>query len=274
MCLRNDLNPALVLSWIFKNHLYSGRGIINSIIIPLFFMNRFYKFFNPLLSLFIPSSCIFCDEELTSDRRSICAPCYDKLPQLSQSLLQVLKDEITPQYFNNLFIVFEFSKEIQTMIHLLKYKRYLTFAEYFASSIRKQIAKPVYDWVTAVPLNPVRYRERGYNQSALIAKSLANLLSVPFKEDILERKKRTVSQTGLSREARRSNVRDAFHLLRTAEGKRILLVDDVITTGSTLNECAKVLRHGKAALVDMAAVATPANILQQRLEEESNFLAI
>jgi len=237
-------------------------------------MNPFYKFFNPLLSLFIPSSCIFCDEELPSGRRGICSRCYDKLPALSGKLLQVLKEEIEPRYFDHLFIAFEFCKEIQTMVHLLKYSRYLTFAEYFASSIRMRIPESVYDLVTAVPLNTVRYRERGYNQSALIAKSVANLLSVPFKEDILERTKNTISQTSLKREARKLNVQDAFRIKKSMEGKRILLVDDVITTGSTLNECAKVLKKDNAGLVDIAAVATPANILQHQLEQEDNSLLL
>ncbi|HID39032.1 MAG TPA: ComF family protein [Calditrichaeota bacterium] len=237
-------------------------------------MNPFFKFLNPLISLFIPPSCIFCGEELPSDRRGICAPCYDKLPVLSENFLQVLNDEITPCHYDTLFVAFEFNKEIQTMVHLLKYKRYLTFAEYFAHSISREITKPIYDLVTAVPLNPIRYRERGYNQSALIAKSIANILSVPFENDILERVRPTISQTNLNREARKLNVKNAFHLLKKPQGKRVLLVDDVITTGSTLNECAKVIRKGDALLVDIAAVATPANILQHKLEEESDFLIL
>ena len=207
---------------------------------------------------------------MPSDRRGICALCYDRLPELSNELLQVLKEEIETGYFDRLFIAFEFCKEIQTLIHLLKYNRYLTFAEYFAYSISKRIKSYDYDWITAVPLNAVRYRERGYNQSALIAKSVAERLSVPFKEYILQRTKNTISQTSLKREERKRNVKNAFRLGTAVEGKRILLVDDVITTGSTLNECAKVLKKNNAALVDIAAVATPANILQCQLEQEDN----
>ena len=237
-------------------------------------MNLFYRFFNPLLSLFIPSSCIFCGRELPSDRRGICTLCYDRLPELSDNLLHILEEEIEPRYFDQLFIAFEFCKEIQTMVHLLKYNRYLTFAGYFAFSISKRIKNSDYDWITAVPLNTVRYRERGYNQSALIAKSVAERLSIPFKEYILERTKNTISQTSLKREERKRNVQDAFRLGMAVKGKRILLVDDVITTGSTLNECAKVLKNNNAALVDIAAVATPANILQHQLEQEDKSLLL
>jgi ComF family protein len=113
-----------------------------------------------------------------------------------------------------------------------------------------------------VPLNPVRLKERGYNQSALIAQQLSNITRIPFSVHLLKRLRNTPSQTKLSREQRKENVKGAFAVQGNVEGKRVLLIDDVITTGSTLNECAKVLKQNGAAWVTAAAIATPTDFFQ------------
>ncbi len=234
-------------------------------------MSGILRLLDPLISIFIPSSCIFCGQELPAPRRVVCHTCYKALPRLSSQLLKILQDEIEPRHFSRLFIPFEFSERIQNLIHLIKYRNFLTLGEYFAYSISQLIQNPVYNIITGVPLNPVRRRERGYNQSEVIAKHLAFMLDLPFDPHLLERDKNTVSQTNLNREERKANVRDAFICTRNLTGQTVLIVDDVITTGSTLNECAKICKNSGAAQVDLAAVATPANILQHRLERENLF---
>ena len=114
-----------------------------------------------------------------------------------------------------------------------------------------------FNQVTSVPLHPSRRRERGFNQSALLGRALASRLCIPFREGLLRRVHPTVSQTGLTAPQRTANVCGAFRigLFARPEGRRILLVDDVMTTGATVNACASVLKKGGAAAVYAVTVA-------------------
>jgi ComF family protein len=119
-----------------------------------------------------------------------------------------------------------------------------------------------YDAIVPVPLHPARERERGYNQAERIAVGVARVLNVPVQSAWLRRSSYTVSQTQLSADERQRNVRGVFVesqrfgvVQHAVQGARILVVDDVITTGATMNSCALLLRQCGAARVDAAAVA-------------------
>ena len=116
-----------------------------------------------------------------------------------------------------------------------------------------------FDAVCPVPLHPLRRKERGFNQSELIARFFCQQVGLTLDTGLLQRTRPTVPQVMLAPEQRRRNVRGAFALSPQAEvtGKRLLLVDDVFTTGSTLRECAKVLRRAGAAQVCVLTVARP-----------------
>jgi len=124
----------------------------------------------------------------------------------------------------------------------------------------------LYDAVIPVPLHPYKLKQRGFNQSAVIAESLSAHIQAECVTTLLKRKKNTVSQTTLSREERQENVKNAFMTERDVTGETFLLVDDVITTGATLNSCAETLKKQGAARVDIAALATPTDILQENWE--------
>jgi len=113
------------------------------------------------------------------------------------------------------------------------------------------------DLLVPVPLHPRRERERGFNQAALLARRLGRLWGCPVREDVLARAVPTPSQTEFDAVARRANVRSAFRLRRPAPiaGRHVVLVDDVLTTGATLSECARSLREAGAALVGALTVA-------------------
>jgi len=99
------------------------------------------------------------------------------------------------------------------------------------------------DLVLSVPLSRVKKIERGYNQADLLARPLANSIGVPYMTEFLRRKKETVSQVGLSKKERRSNVSNAFEVVKDCSRYRsVLIIDDVMTTGATINACAKVLK--------------------------------
>ena len=119
-------------------------------------------------------------------------------------------------------------------------------------------ATPKYDFIVPVPIHHARNRERGYNQSDYIAEGLSDILKFPVNKKILKRKKYTVSQTKLSAEQRKTNLKKAFckgKEIQKAANKSILICDDVITTASTLNTCAMMLLESGARIIDAAAPA-------------------
>lgn len=128
-------------------------------------------------------------------------------------------------------------------------------AELLAAGPLKPIPAP--ELVVPIPLHPDRERSRGYNQAALLGKELARLLGVPCEPRGLVRTRPTASQVGLSAAARRENVRGAFRCPRPdlVQGRRVWLVDDVITTGATAAEAAQTLRRAGARQVWAVAVA-------------------
>jgi ComF family protein len=116
---------------------------------------------------------------------------------------------------------------------------------------------PSIDLVIAVPLHPSRERQRGFNQATLLARRLGRRWELPVAHDVIRRATATTPQTELDAEARRENVRNAFVLRRPAAvaGRHVLLVDDIMTTGATVGECAACLRRAGAASVGVLTVA-------------------
>lgn len=148
---------------------------------------------------------------------------------------------------------------VREAVHALKYDHRLDVARPLAHLLlrRVQWAHAEYDWITAVPLHPLRMRERGYNQAQLLAEELARLTGRPFME-ALYRTRMTQDQVGLDREARRRNVAHAFDAADAPIAQaRILLIDDVCTTGATLDGCASVLMDEGAQAILGLTVTRP-----------------
>jgi ComF family protein len=142
------------------------------------------------------------------------------------------------------------------LIHLLKYDRVLPVASYLAERLNTLPASTA-ELVAAVPLARARQRERRFNQAALIARRLARLRRTPFSDRLLVRRRETQSQAGLTAEERERNVNGAFGMVdaRKVKGKRVLLVDDILTTGATARECAAVLKRAGASYIGVLTVA-------------------
>lgn len=141
---------------------------------------------------------------------------------------------------------------VRTCIHHLKYKGSRVLAPYLAEIMANSWSQaPVpSSTIVPVPLHPQRVRQRGYNQAALLAQELGRRLKVPIIADCLIRVKHTRPQVGLDAKERRLNVRDAFACIdHRLSGKNILLVDDVCTTGATLEACAHALRQQESSSV-------------------------
>jgi ComF family protein len=167
----------------------------------------------------------------------------------------------TPPYFSRTLIPFAYKGPLIKSIQRFKYHRKAALARPLSRLLIRGIVDlprpPSVDVVVPIPLHPDRLREREFNQAALLARPLANHLKVPFMVDLLDRVLPTPQQVGLSKEERAKNVRKAFAVRRPDRiaGKRILLVDDVFTTGATLNEAAKSLKKKGAKEVVACALA-------------------
>jgi len=167
--------------------------------------------------------------------------------------------------FDTLGVPYLYEGSLTTVIHRFKYggrrELVLSLGPLLSSFARAWAPAEKASVVMPVPLHPRRLRERGFNQSKLLAAYVADDLGTPLDFLSLRRVRYTVPQTGLRKTERRKNVRRAFGLERPerVSGQRVLLVDDVATTGNTLNECARVLLKAKAEKVSALVLARTEN---------------
>jgi len=226
----------------------------------------------PLLDAVIPPACLVCGERLEDQSQVLCEACEGKISLYSGSLCKVCGSEMK-EYpcevcaeenyaFDLARSVFRYSTPIKDLIHELKYNGYVSPAGYFALPLAELIEGDEdlqdYDYFCAVPLHTVRKRERGYNQSDLIAYATAKLLGKPYLNPV-SRRINTLSQTLLSKAGRIKNLSGAFYIkdIAAVKGKSVIVVDDVFTTGTTLNEIAKQLRLAGAERIAAVTVARP-----------------
>jgi ComF family protein len=152
---------------------------------------------------------------------------------------------------------------VRECVHALKYHQNLALGEFFGQKLTEIVRREAWDLdlVIPVPLSPIRQVERGYNQAALLARPLALNLGIPFTPFGLKRIRNTQSQVDLNADQRRQNVRGAFQSVPDiVRGKRVCLVDDVTTTGSTLRECTLALLEGGASAVYCLTLARPIHV--------------
>lgn len=223
-----------------------------------------------MLDTLVPPACLVCGERLEDQSQVLCGACEAKVSMYLGNICPVCGSEIealpcevcaTEKFsFSHARSVFRFSGAVKDLIHILKYDSYISPAGYFALPLSEMIESDValqdYDYMCAVPLHPVRHRERGYNQSDLIAFATASLLQMPYQNPI-RRTINTPSQTLLSKDSRAVNLKNAFSIkdISAVKGKKIIVVDDVFTTGATMNELAKELRLAGADKVAAVTVA-------------------
>jgi ComF family protein len=166
-----------------------------------------------------------------------------------------------------------FEGPVREAVHYFKFcgRRGLAypFGELMASLVVQLFPFRSFGAVVPVPLHIGRLRERGYNQAALLAEVIAGILKIPLQEEALLRVRETPSQTSLSRQEREENMKGAFIAGKEAlllQGKRVLLVDDVYTTGATVKECCRVL--ASAGVGELYVVALAAGIVKDKNPKE------
>ncbi len=234
------------------------------------------KFPSTLFQFLLPPQCPCCGKFLDGGQPGFCSTCLSEIrwiepPFCSICGIPFISKEAGnhpcaacathPKYFTIARALGVFEGSLQTAIHRWKYegKTYLTpfFAEWMAGGLSRYWEPNSADLLIPVPLHPQRLRERGFNQAFLLAKELSRRTGIPCPKKILQKKKPTIPQVNLSGVEREKGLTRTFHVDKSdaLEGKSVLLVDDVYTTGATVNECAKALLGGGAREVNVLTLA-------------------
>jgi ComF family protein len=212
----------------------------------------------------LPGSCLLCASN--SATSLLCPACTADLPQLPAALCPQCGEETTlgercgaclkdPPAFARTIALFRYEFPVDRLIQALKYGHQLALAAWLGHRLGERLVAEDYDLLLPLPLHPSRLRTRGFNQSLEIARVTSKALAIPMNPGILTRIRATPPQAELPLKERGRNVRGAFECARDLAGKRILLVDDVMTTGSTLREAARILKLHGAGQITVAVAA-------------------
>ncbi len=228
----------------------------------------FQKFVNTLLDLLFPILCLTCKKALCYGEAHLCTHCLLVLPETDVHLLKDDENPIAKKFYGHcpevrVAALYKFRKEgrIQQLLHQIKYKDERTTAlklgRYYGLLLKSNRSFDPLDLIIPIPLHPCRLRERGYNQSAYFAQGLSEVLEIPCEESCVQRIVHTTTQTQRNRAERLKNMKNAFIVTEAAtiQNRSILLVDDLITTGATLEACIGVLLEAQADRVTVAVLA-------------------
>ena len=210
------------------------------------------KFFYDFLNLFYPKHCVLCGNRLAGDNKILCTKCLYDMPKTNfhekydNKTAQIFWGRVDLNFAAS-FLYFYKGSKYRKLIHLLKYKNKPEIGVYLGELYGSELinVKEIKDadFLVPVPLHPKKRRIRGYNQSEEFSKGLSNVLEVPVA-NLLRRKVFTETQTKKSREERWNNVKDVFEVTdcNIVKGKHVILTDDVVTTGATLEACMLALK--------------------------------
>ncbi|MGB9493477.1 MAG: ComF family protein [Azonexus sp.] len=212
----------------------------------------------------LPGSCLLCAAD--SATNLLCPACAADLPRLPAALCPQCADETTlgercgaclkdPPAFVRTIALLRYEFPVDRLIQALKYGHQLALAAWFGNQLAERLVATDYDLLLPLPLHPARLQTRGFNQSLEIARATSKALGIPLKTSCLTRIRATPPQAELPLKERSKNVRGAFECTGDLAGKRILLVDDVMTTGSTLREAARILALHGAGEITVAIAA-------------------
>ena len=213
------------------------------------------KFLDIILDLLFPPRCAFCQKLLKSGELGYCSKCQFKLPWIvgreAEQKFEFISLCVSPLWYQG---------EVRESIHRYKFGDRSGYSKVYGALVAQSIHDHLsdkYDLITWVPLSSKRLKKRGYDQAKLLALSASHDLNCVAVET-LRKIRNTEMQSGITNDAsRRANVMSAYEAVNLDQirGKRVLLIDDVVTTGATLSECARVLRMAGASDVVCASFA-------------------
>lgn len=218
---------------------------------------EFKTILNSLVDLFFPHRCIGCDEVLSQDDY-LCLRCYQKIAfthyplnqnnQVYHKLRSICK-------VHSATAIFEFHKHkiSQQILHAIKYKNQAELGALFADKI--DFGSDVFHGVIPMPIHPKRLKQRGYNQIMPFAQAISTQLNIPIFDDVIVRQKHLKTQTKKLREARFQSLNNTFVLNQKLTPGHYLLVDDVLTTGSTLAHCVQLFESQPEIKISVITLA-------------------
>jgi len=223
---------------------------------------------NGLIDFLYPPVCLCCGHFLENSRELICAACFDGIDELDFPFCSNCR-----QFIENkagcgdcdetaipVFCLGHFTDELQKAIHSFKYHGFRKLSGELAGRLMNKFASNISkvgaDCIIPIPLHIMREKSRGFNQAALLADIIGERIGIPVVTDVLFKVRRTRDQAKLDPEQRRKNIEGAFEVHdHSLKDKKVIIVDDVVTTGATVNEAAATLRRAGARPVAVCAVA-------------------
>ncbi len=217
-------------------------------------------------SLIYPRVCAGCSHTLFKHEQYICNLCYVSLPKTNYHLQK--ENPVQKIFYGradvalaNSFLFFQKKGSVQKMMHVLKYKGKpnvaKTLGNWYGQDLKQQNTFSMYDYIIPVPLHKKRLQKRGYNQSEYFAEGLSEILNIPVLTNVLTKTIFTETQTYKTREERVENTLASFSVENpeAIKNKKIVLVDDIITTGATTEACILQLKKCSTAVISVASIA-------------------
>ncbi|MCX8129898.1 MAG: ComF family protein [Clostridia bacterium] len=215
-----------------------------------------------ILKIIFPPRCAFCNSILSTEPiEGICEGCYKRIPFFVCDSLYIN----TPGqsiYYDRVICACEYSGIIKQTLMKYKYFNKPSYYRAFAAMLSNRLKNVTncrnFDIIIGVPLYKGREKDRGYNQARLISKALSKKMLIPDKSWLLSRVRDTGNQSLLTKKQRSINIRDAFKVndASRVKGRSIILIDDIFTTGNTVNECSRVLKEAGALSVVVCVIAS------------------
>jgi len=221
-----------------------------------------------LVSLFFPQVCLACHEPLVAGETHLCTTCRTELPYTDYHLLPPAHNPLARRFWGKLPVQYTLSYlrflrhgRVQELLHQLKYRGQAgvgrALGQLYGAELAAAGLAPKFDLIVPVPLHRRKLARRGYNQAEAFATGLAAALPCPSAAHALRRTEHTATQTRKGRTERWQNVATVFEVAQPAAvaGRHVLLVDDVLTTGATLEACGAALLAAGARAVSIATIA-------------------
>ncbi len=214
--------------------------------------------------MLLTQDCLLCAD--VSERDILCHACAAELPRLPQErcpccALPTPNGEIcgrclaNPPHYDSTQSAFAYDFPLDKLVQSFKYGHQLALAGFLGQQIAALAGGIEADLIIPLPLHPNRLRERGFNQALELARPVSRATSLPIDTGSCKRVRHTPAQAELPWRERVKNIRGAFHCTADFSGKRLLLIDDVMTTGASIDECARTLKLHGAASVSVLVVA-------------------
>lgn len=207
------------------------------------FIKGVVKIQKNILDFIYPQVCGICGKV---NVKSLCNKCKIKLEKEFKYEVDNYKDDISKNFIEHHYF-FKYENLIRNQILALKFQEkpyiYKTIANFLKNMKKSFENLKKYDIIIVIPISKQREKNRGYNQSYIISKEISKIIQVPIVNNILVKTKDTVPQSSLDKKGREKNTKGVYKVIDTTKltNKKILLVDDIYTTGNTVNECAKML---------------------------------